>query len=71
MNFRSDFSILLVDDEQSLLDNLYNFLQDKGFKSIYTAKNLKESRFKLKTYDIDLIVLDLMLEDGSGFDCSL
>lgn len=68
MDFRSDFSILLVDDEQSLLDNLYNFLQDKGFKSIYTAKNLKESRFKLKTYDIDLIVLDLMLEDGSGFD---
>ena len=68
MDFRSNFSILLVDDEKSLLENLYNFLKDKGFKEVYTAKNLKESRFKLENYKIDLVVLDLMLPDGSGFD---
>lgn len=52
MDFRSNFSILLVDDEKSLLENLYNFLKDKGFKEVYTAKNLKESRFKLENYKI-------------------
>ncbi|KXB44851.1 response regulator receiver domain protein [Tissierellia bacterium KA00581] len=68
MDFRKDFSILVVDDEKNLLENLYNFLKDKGFKKVYTAKNLKESRFKLENFKIDLIVLDLMLPDGSGFD---
>lgn len=68
MNFRKNFSILVVDDEKNLLENLYNFLKDKGFKKIYTAKNLKESRFKIANFKIDLIVLDLMLPDGSGFD---
>lgn len=68
MNFRENFSILVIDDEKNLLENLYNFLKDKGFKKIYTAKNLKESRFKLENFKIDLIVLDLMLPDGSGFD---
>ncbi|MDQ0274884.1 DNA-binding response OmpR family regulator [Peptoniphilus koenoeneniae] len=68
MDFRRNFSILIVDDEKNLLENLYNFLKNKGFKKVYTAKNLKESRFKLKNFKIDLIVLDLMLPDGSGFD---
>ena len=68
MDFRENFSILIVDDEKSLLENLYNFLKNKGFKDVYTAKNLKESRFKLQNFQIDLIVLDLMLPDGSGFD---
>ena len=68
MDFRSNFSILIVDDEKNLLENLYNFLKNKGFKKVYTAKNLKESRFKLENFKIDLIVLDLMLPDGSGFD---
>ncbi len=68
MDFRENFSILIVDDEKSLLENLYNFLKNNGFKDVYTAKNLKESRFKLKNFKIDLIVLDVMLPDGSGFD---
>ncbi len=68
MDFREKFSILVVDDEKSLLENLYNFLKSKGFKKVYTAKSLEESRFKLENFEIDLIVLDLMLPDGSGFD---
>lgn len=68
MDFRNNFSILIVDDETNLLENLYNFLKEKGFKKVYTAKNLKESRFKLTNFKIELVVLDLMLPDGSGFD---
>lgn len=68
MDIRSNFSILVVDDEKTLLENLYNFLKDKGFKKVYTAKNLKEARFKISNLKIDMVVLDLMLPDGSGFD---
>lgn len=68
MDIRNNFSILVVDDEKTLLENLYNFLNDKGFKKVYTAKNLKEARFKISNLKIDLVVLDLMLPDGSGFD---
>ncbi len=68
MDIRREFSILIVDDEKNLLENLYKFLKDKGFNKVFTAKNLKESRFKLENNKIDLIVLDLMLPDGSGFD---
>ena len=41
MDFRKNFNILIVDDETNLLENLYNFLKEKGFNKIYTAKNLK------------------------------
>lgn len=68
MDYKRDFNILIVDDEKILLENLYDFLKNKGFKKVYTAKNLKESRFKLENFKIDLLVLDLMLPDGSGFD---
>lgn len=68
MDIRNNFSILVVDDEKTLLENLYNFMKDKGFKKVYTAKNLKEARFKISNLKIDLVVLDLMLPDGSGFD---
>lgn len=68
MDYKRDFNILIVDDEKILLENLYDFLKSKGFKKVYTAKNLKESRFKLENFKIDLLVLDLMLPDGSGFD---
>ena len=68
MDNKRDFNILIVDDEKILLENLYDFLKNKGFKKVYTAKNLKESRFKLENLKIDLLVLDLMLPDGSGFD---
>ncbi|WP_311531582.1 response regulator transcription factor [uncultured Anaerococcus sp.] len=68
MDIRNNFSILVVDDEKTLLENLYNFMKDKGYKKVYTAKNLKEARFKISNLKIDLVVLDLMLPDGSGFD---
>ncbi|MDU7186811.1 MAG: response regulator transcription factor, partial [Klebsiella sp.] len=49
-------------------ENLYNFLKSKGFKKVYTAKSLEESRFKLENFKIDLIVLDLMLPNINGLE---
>lgn len=54
MDFRKNFSILIVDDEKSLLDNLYQFLKAKGFKKVYTAKNWRNPGLNWKTLKLTL-----------------
>lgn len=66
-NFR-DARLLLVDDEDYLITSMYKFLKNKGYDNIMTAKNIKEASFKLKNNKVDLMILDIMLPDGSGFD---
>ena len=68
MNIFRDASILLVDDEFYLIDSMYKFLKNKGYQKILTAKNIAEARFKLNNNKVDLMILDIMLTDGSGFD---
>ncbi|KXA29486.1 putative sensory transduction protein RegX3 [Peptoniphilus harei] len=68
MNIFRDASILLVDDESYLIDSMYKFLNNKGYQKILTAKNIAEARFKLNNNKVDLMILDIMLTDGSGFD---
>ncbi|WP_277221102.1 response regulator transcription factor [Peptoniphilus vaginalis] len=68
MNIFRDASILLVDDESYLIDSMYKFLKNKGYQKIFTAKNIAEARFKLNNNKVDLMILDIMLTDGSGFD---
>lgn len=66
-NFR-DARLLLVDDEDYLITSMYKFLKNKGYDNVMTAKNIKEASFKLKNNKVDLMILDIMLPDGSGFD---
>lgn len=66
-NFR-DARLLLVDDEDYLITSMYKFLKNKGYNNVMTAKNIKEASFKLKNNKVDLMILDIMLPDGSGFD---
>lgn len=61
-------NLLIVDDEKELLANLYDFLNKENFNKIFTAKNLSEASYQFLNNEIDLIVLDLMLPDGSGMD---
>lgn len=68
MNIFRDASILLVDDESYLIDSMYKFLKNKGYQKILSAKNIAEARFKLNNNKVDLMILDIMLTDGSGFD---
>lgn len=60
--------ILIIDDDKDLLESLYKYLVSKGYKKVLTAKNLAEAEFKVINSNLDLIVLDLMLPDGSGFE---
>lgn len=60
-------TILLVDDEDDLREVLTDFLISAGF-TVVTASNGKEALARLNGVPPDLVVLDLMLPDISGFD---
>lgn len=68
MRKNRDSKILIIDDDKELLENLYKYLNTMGFEKVLIAKNLAEAEFKIMNNKLDLIVLDLMLPDGSGFD---
>lgn len=59
-------SILLVEDDSSLGLTLKDRLEKDGL-SVRLAVNLAEAREHLKSH-LDLIILDVGLPDGSGFD---
>nr|WP_205607314.1 response regulator transcription factor [Clostridium sporogenes] len=69
---RRDFvtKILLVEDDMALAIGVEYTLKQENYQ-VKRAKNLKEARDILKEEELDLILLDLMLPDGSGYDfCS-
>jgi two-component system catabolic regulation response regulator CreB len=57
--------ILLVEDEPAILESLAYVLGRDGF-AVISAKNAAEA--SALADGVDLVVLDLMLPDGSGFD---
>jgi DNA-binding response OmpR family regulator len=59
--------ILLVEDEQSISRPLASALQREGFDTVIAA-SVAEARERLAEATPDLVLLDLMLPDGSGFD---
>ncbi|KON10459.1 response regulator transcription factor [Clostridium botulinum] len=62
--------ILLVEDDMALAIGVEYTLKQENYE-VKRAKNLKEAREILKEEELDLILLDLMLPDGSGYDfCS-
>jgi len=58
--------ILLVDDEPTLCENLSRFLHSEGFQ-VVEATGLSEAK-DMDLKDVQLILLDWMLQDGSGLD---
>lgn len=71
MNKQTDTlkNILIVDDEELILELYSDFFEQKGFNSI-TAMNLREA-FDIisRQHDqLDLILSDIMLPDGKGFE---
>ena len=60
-------SILVIEDEPDIRRNLEYNLGREGFKAS-SVGSLDEANEKLKSKKFDLILLDLMLPDGSGLD---
>lgn len=60
--------ILLVDDEKDIIDLLENALKQEGFQLIQKAYTGMEALEICKSYQPDVIVLDIMLPDIDGLE---
>ena len=59
--------ILVVDDDPEIRKLLARYIESQGFR-VRLAASCRELREQLTTHQIDLVVLDVMLPDGSGLD---
>jgi DNA-binding response OmpR family regulator len=57
--------VLIVDDERGIIEVLEAYLERQGYE-IQSAENGVEALRKVKSFDPDLMILDLMLPDISG-----
>lgn len=61
-------NILIVDDEKAIVKMLELMLKKEGFQHIYSAHTGREALAILNKTKIDIIILDVMLPDYSGFE---
>ncbi len=59
--------ILIVEDDKSLNQGIILALQEEG-RSLHPAYTLSQARQIWKKETIDLVILDINLPDGSGYD---
>lgn len=64
---RDEMSILLVEDNEELIRVNQRMLEIKGYE-VEAVVNIEEARVCLETSDIRLMILDILLPDGSGLD---
>ncbi|MED3572841.1 response regulator transcription factor [Cytobacillus praedii] len=61
-------NILIVDDEKAIVKMLELMLKKEGFQHIYRAHSGSEALEIVEKQNIDIIILDVMLPDCSGFE---
>ena len=59
--------ILLIEDNEAIIMGLKYSLEQENFQVI-SAKTAKESKEKLDNKSIDIVLLDVSLPDGNGFE---
>lgn len=59
--------ILLIEDNEAIIMGLKYSLEQENFQVI-SAKTAKESKEKLDDKNIDIVLLDVSLPDGNGFE---
>lgn len=59
--------ILLIEDNEAIIMGLKYSLEQENFQVI-SAKTAKESKEKLDNKNIDIVLLDVSLPDGNGFE---
>ncbi len=61
-------NILIVDDDDEILDIVKTTLHKEKFINIFTASSCESAYDILYEKDIQFLILDIMLPDGSGYD---
>ena len=64
----SQSKILIVDDEEAIATLLETVLKKEGFENIKLACTAKKGLETFKTFMPDLVLLDIMLPDGDGYE---
>lgn len=64
----NEYKILLLDDEKEILTHVKNELLKEGFYKIITASTVYEAKELFVAEKPHLLVLDIMLPDGEGFE---
>ena len=60
-------NILMVEDDSTIAFGVKYALEQEGFK-IDISKDLENARFNINEKSYDVILLDVMLPDGNGYD---
>ena len=60
-------SLLVVDDDRQLLDSMCDWLRSQGF-SVDTSTGYADALEQLSKNTYDLLLIDVRLQDGDGFD---
>ncbi len=63
---QNNIHILIVDDEESIRDTFRIFLQREGYGRITVAATFEEALTAIHEEQFDLIISDIVLENGSG-----
>ena len=58
---------LLVDDDADAAETMAMLIASEGF-TVATAGSLREARRQMSLQEPDIVLLDLMLPDGSGME---
>lgn len=66
----SNARILVVDDDREILGLLSKYLAGQGF-AVSEADSIRRMQERISSESFDLIVLDIMLPDGSGLDACM
>ncbi|MDL2321585.1 sigma-54 dependent transcriptional regulator [Desulfosarcina sp. OttesenSCG-928-B08] len=59
--------VLIIDDEVPILESLEMFLTERGY-TVQTAASANAGKRMLVTFSPDVVILDIRLPDGTGFD---
>ena len=59
--------LLITEDDMALAQGLQRALQEKN-RQVLCCKNIQETRQHLHQNQTDLLILDVNLPDGNGFD---
>ena len=64
----NDQWILIIDDEEDLARLMETVLHKEGISNIITAGTIADGWAKFQKFDPSLVLLDIMLPDGEGYD---
>ncbi len=60
-------SLLLVDDDRQVLESMADWLRSQGFQ-VDAVRGVAEANERLTRKSYDLLLVDIRLQDGDGFD---